>query len=161
MKSIPGQPDYFADEDGAIWSTKSGRPRRLKAFTRGRLGHLAVNLCQNGVYRLHSVHRLVAIAFIGEPPNGALVLHGDDDPTNNRIDNLRYGTPAENSAQMTARRRQAFGKRNANAILDVHQVSNIRRRHSAGESTASLAREFEVSESSVRSAWNGRTWRHV
>ncbi len=160
MLAIPGQPSYFADEIGAIWSTKSGRPKRLCAFTRGRLGHLAVNLSHEGRYRMHYVHRLVALTFIGEAA-GALVMHADDDPTNNHVDNLRYGTPAKNSAQMTSRRRQAHGERHGAARLDDDAVADIRRRHAAGESTAALARAFTVAESTVRDAWSGAHWRHV
>lgn len=41
------------------------------------------------------IHHLVAEAFIG-PRAGRLVLHLDDDGTNNRLENLRYGDREEN-----------------------------------------------------------------
>jgi hypothetical protein len=43
-----------------------------------------------------SVHRLVLLAFSGHCPPGKEGLHWDDDPTNNRLENLRWGTPGEN-----------------------------------------------------------------
>jgi hypothetical protein len=42
------------------------------------------------------VHSLVAEAFIGPRPIGLEVRHLDGDSTNNAVDNLRYGTHAEN-----------------------------------------------------------------
>ena len=44
------------------------------------------------------VHHLVAQAFIGDRPEGQLVLHWDDDKRNNNVENLRYGTHKENIA---------------------------------------------------------------
>jgi hypothetical protein len=43
------------------------------------------------------VHRLVCEAFHGEPPFvNAVVIHLDEDSTNNRPENLRWGTQKEN-----------------------------------------------------------------
>lgn len=55
-----------------------------------------VMLCGHGRQRLQLVHRLVAAAFIGPCPDGLSVLHWDDDPDNNQVSNLRYGTLSEN-----------------------------------------------------------------
>ena len=45
------------------------------------------------------VHVLVCLAWHGPPPfERALVLHHDDDPQNNRPDNLRWGSHADNEA---------------------------------------------------------------
>lgn len=42
------------------------------------------------------VSRLVAIAFIPNPDNLPLVRHLDDDPLNNCVDNLAWGTQTDN-----------------------------------------------------------------
>jgi len=49
-------------------------------------------------------HRLVALAFIPNPENNPLVLHINDDSTNFLIENLKWGTPAENSKGVVNRR---------------------------------------------------------
>ena len=47
--------------------------------------------------RIRIVAHAVAEAFLGPRPKGLLVLHEDDDKTNNHASNLRYGTKSENS----------------------------------------------------------------
>lgn len=44
----------------------------------------------------HLVNRLVASAFIPNPNNYPLVLHSDDNPLNNNVKNLRWGTQKHN-----------------------------------------------------------------
>lgn len=46
----------------------------------------------------HQIHHLVLEAFVGPKPLGMYGCHRDDDPTNNRLDNLYWGTPADNTA---------------------------------------------------------------
>lgn len=60
-------------------------------------GHLSVCFVANGAQWNELVHRLVLIAFIGPPPVGMHALHRDGDPANNRLSNLRWGTPSDNS----------------------------------------------------------------
>lgn len=44
-----------------------------------------------------TVHRLVALAFLGERPEGLVVDHIDRNKENNHFTNLRYATPSVNS----------------------------------------------------------------
>jgi hypothetical protein len=54
--------------------------------------------------KMYKIHALVAAAFIGPRPPGLEVMHANDIPTDNRVENLSYGSRAENIATMTARR---------------------------------------------------------
>ncbi len=71
------------------------RERILKSSP-NRDGYLQVSLWDNGTERKRTVHRLVAEAFIGPCPELHEVCHGDGNPRNNRLENIRYGTHAEN-----------------------------------------------------------------
>lgn len=44
-----------------------------------------------------TVHRMVLEAFVGPCPSGLMALHNDDDPTNNTLSNLSWGTRSDNS----------------------------------------------------------------
>ena len=61
-----------------------------------RQGYRMITLSADGVSRSVKIHRLVAEAFIPNPENHPHVLHWDDDPTNNRVENLRWGTQSDN-----------------------------------------------------------------
>lgn len=52
----------------------------------------AVNLYKNKKCKQHSVHRLVAIAFLPNPNNLPLINHKDEDTFNNCKDNLEWCT---------------------------------------------------------------------
>ena len=79
--------------DSRGWRFK-GRVMRCASDARG---YRRVRLSRAGTQSTRLVHRLVAEAHIGPPPTGArLVRHLNDDPNDNRVENLSYGTDADN-----------------------------------------------------------------
>ena len=81
--------------------------RNGKTFTRtvaGKLlspgryesGHLFVNLYRGNQPHPVRVHHLVLEAFVEPRPEGMLGLHRDDDPANNHVSNLYWGTYSDN-----------------------------------------------------------------
>lgn len=58
-------------------------------------GYMTVNLCKNGKSNTKRVHRLVALAFLGE--SDLQVDHKDGNKLNNKLDNLEYVTPKDNT----------------------------------------------------------------
>jgi len=86
---------YSVSSTGKIWSFfRCGRV--LRPASQVPHGHMHVNLNRDGKRETHSVHRLVARAFIGEP-TGPLVRHIDGNARNNNLANLAYGTSSENN----------------------------------------------------------------
>lgn len=67
----------------------------LRPDTSG-LGHARIYLYRHGGRRKVLVHRLVAEAFIPNPEGYPLVRHRDDDPSNNNVGNLQWGTHSDN-----------------------------------------------------------------
>jgi len=60
--------------------------------------YLIVDLCSaDHKKHIHKVHRLVLEAFVGPRPEGYVACHGNDDPTDNRLDNLRWDTRSANT----------------------------------------------------------------
>lgn len=59
-------------------------------------GHMTITITHAKEKFSTHVHRLVAWAFLGPQPPEAFVRHVDGDPSNNRLNNLAYGTPWEN-----------------------------------------------------------------
>lgn len=72
-------------------------PQRDMKTVTTKHGYKSLHLSKDGVATGHLVHRLVARAFLGEPPLGKeLVLHGQGGPGDNRVENIRWGSYLEN-----------------------------------------------------------------
>ena len=69
-----------------------------------RDGYRRVALSVDGSARMVSIHVLVALAFIG-PRGSSVIEHIDDDPSNARLDNLRYVTWSHSISRSAAKRR--------------------------------------------------------
>lgn len=73
----------------------------------GKARYNSVALNKNGIRKTAKVHRLVAKAFIPNPMGYSCVNHKDENPFNNRADNLEWCTQEHNLNYGTARERIA------------------------------------------------------
>lgn len=96
-RELPGYEGlYKISSDGQVWSVRGGR---LLNPTVSPHGYHSYGLSRDGNYRKFRAHRLVALTFIGPEPEGKpYVLHENDIPNDNRVGNLRWGSPKENLA---------------------------------------------------------------
>lgn len=62
-----------------------------------RDGYQRLGLRKSGVAKCEYIHRLVAIAFIPNPLNKPQVNHIDGNKQNNKVNNLEWVTPFENT----------------------------------------------------------------
>jgi hypothetical protein len=83
--------------NGNIYHLVPGKPK--KQLIGKRAGHHYVILYKNNKMSNKYVHRLVAIEFIENPNNLPNVCHKDNDPSNNSVDNLYWGTQSDNLKQ--------------------------------------------------------------
>jgi hypothetical protein len=83
-------------------------------------------LCRDGARSGHTVHTLVASAFLGPCPAGQEVRHADHNPSNNTIDNLSYGTRAQNRDDSRQANRLARGEKIAQHKATEQDVLDIR-----------------------------------
>lgn len=74
-------------------------------------GHLRVRLSRGGASAGPLIHRLVLEAFLGPCPAGMEGCHGDGNPTNNHVDNLRWATRSENQLDSVAHGTHQFARR--------------------------------------------------
>lgn len=120
---IPGYPGYEASTDGHIahWH-RSGRHLPYRRYLKPsalKSGHMLVTVTDDaGKTHRRYVHRLVLMAFVGVPEPGMYACHYDDDPSNNHLSNLRWGTAADNGADH--RRTTRSGKVLKVQPVDIH-----------------------------------------
>lgn len=81
---------------GPYGSTVWCKPKILKG-TPDRQGYLQIGLSgHGGVPVKKKIHRLVLEAFVGPCPPGEQTRHKNGHPSDNRIENLTWGTPSQN-----------------------------------------------------------------
>lgn len=73
----------------------NSNPKILTQTPVGKLNHMRVTLYGDKRVSL-LVHRLVAEAFIPNPNNYPIVRHMNNNPSDNRVSNLKWGTQSDN-----------------------------------------------------------------
>lgn len=109
------------------------------------------------------VHCLVLEAFVGPCPKGMECRHLDGNPSNNRLNNLAWGTPKENMADRKLHGRGAEGSKSARAKLTEENIPDIRRIIASGKRGVMTvaAKKYGVDVATIRDIRDGKTWRHV
>jgi hypothetical protein len=92
-KDIEGYTIYQVSTFGNV--RNKDRNKLLKQKVE-KTGYIRVSLCENQNRKYHSIHRLVAEAFIENHENKSQVDHKDDDKANNNVTNLQWATAEEN-----------------------------------------------------------------
>jgi len=125
-------------------------------------GYLAVNLSREHQMRRCVVHRLVMFAFAGPEPAGHQVNHINGDKRDNRLENLEWVTPAENTRHAFARGLR-FTRRGYKVKYRVTptQVVEIRRLSAEGWSLSELAKEFDAPMSTLNRIVLRHTWKNI
>jgi hypothetical protein len=164
---IPGFENYAADSVGSIWSLNyrgGGLLKRLSAPL-GSNGYHTVPLYKDGKRLNKSVHTLIALAFIGERPEGLDVCHNNGNKTDNRLDNIRYDTRAGNAADRKVHGTENSGSSHGQAVLEENKIVEIRNRYATGKviqagrvTQKQLADEFGVSRQTINYIINYKAW---
>lgn len=109
------------------------------------------------------VHRLAYRLFVGEIPEGMLVLHSCDNPICFNPDHLYLGTHADHRRDMCLKGRanNPRGEAVNSAKLTEDQVREIRHLYTEGFSQRKLAGMFKVNSATIHPLVHRKTWKHV
>lgn len=91
FREIPNCPGYFVSNRGTV---RRGLSKILKQY-RDADGYLILSILMNGKRKSSSVHRLVAMTFIGDV-KGMTVDHKNHIKSDNWVENLEIVTQKEN-----------------------------------------------------------------
>lgn len=165
-KAVPGWEGLYEVSD-------QGRVRRVAPSRGTRAGHIltpatgidgysmAALTRSPGQRRSVRVHRLVAAAFLGNPPHGReQVNHRNGLKHDNRVLNLEWVSASENvrHAYATGLQPSRKGESNGRAKLTRTQVREIRKRYSKGEASKDLADEFRVTKTQLLAIIDHEVW---
>lgn len=109
-------------------------------------------------------HRIAWQIFTGQPvPKGVLVLHSCDNPACCNIKHLSLGSPQDNMNDKMSRGREINlkGQDCPSAKLTQANVLEIFERLTNGESQYSIAKVFNISQTTVSEIARGEIWKHL
>lgn len=181
------RPVPIAEYAEAYSVSNLGNTRREIARTSGKVGrpapsqincygYVLLRLCNKGKHHTVTLHRLVAIAFLGPIPAGHTVDHINGIKADNRASNLRYltgpeqmreasrlGLLAKGNGHYSRMRpdRVPRGSKHGKAQITEDTAAAIRVLRSLGWHYAALTRAFGISKDLVAQVATGKTWKHV
>jgi hypothetical protein len=164
IKEIPEYPGFYATDTGIILSMRSGRKRILSQTLHKGYYRVHIKALKNIWIRV-PVHQLVLFAFYGPKPfANAVCRHLNGNPTDNRSDNLKWGTAKENVHDSISQGTAACLRHGETAIaskLTERQVLEIERRAKHGELERDLAAEFGIDQKHVSEIKLHQTWKRL
>jgi hypothetical protein len=178
MKNTPTQAATEAAELPEVWAWVHGYEGlyqvsnfgRVKSETRGPKNpttknrrYLSVRLHKDGKAANHYVHRLVAKAFIPNPENLPQTNHRNGKRHDNHVSNLEWVTASQNTRHsfQVLGNRPAWGERSNFSKLTEKQVTKIRFRLKQGDKHRDIAKDFDVSRTTVGAINTGANWKYL
>jgi len=144
---------YSSVREGKMFSKPDEGDRTYKTVGMNKPGGKSKNC---------GVHWVVLEAFVGPRPEGMEGCHNDGNPSNNRLDNLRWDTHKGNHEDRIRHGTNNGGEKNGATRLTESDVVEIRRLYSTGEYLMSeLAKQYQMTDMGIRTLIRGITWSHV
>ena len=168
MKPIPNFPDYFADEQGNIYSMKPPNgggiapthPRKLKPCI--VKGYYAVNLYNGGKHSMCRVHQLILTTFVSPRPKDMQACHGINGQYDNSLGNLYYATAKQNAADKYRDGTERALDNHPFRKLNMGLVRAIRKCYAQrliwGTRRKDLAEIFNVHRRTIQALLSRETW---
>ena len=162
LVTIPNFPNYAITKDGRVWSK---RFHRWLKSCKNTHGYIVIALCRNKKHFTERIHRLILETFVGVCPNGKQCRHLNGIKTDNRLENLCWGTPRENG-QDTKKHGNHIGINegieNGQSKLIEQDIRIIIYMHRTGEFTQrEIANIYNVTDATVSKIINKKLWKHI
>lgn len=125
--------------NGKVWYTKKGQ---ILKGSENNKGYLYVNLSKNGKIKTHRMHRLVAFAFVDGWFEGAHIDHINTVRDDNRVINLRWVTPKENTNnELTLKHKSESHKGEKNYMFGKHHTEESKQKMSEAQKGKTFSEE--------------------
>lgn len=163
-KQIPGYEGvYEVSNIGGVKSIKRTTTKGgiLKQKRRKDGWYLSVALHKHGKTNHFSVHTLVLLAFVGPRQSGHVCRHLNGICTDNRIENLEYGTVSQNTQDSIAHGTMPYGERHGSHKLKAEDVIYIRSDLSKKFKQQELADRFGVNQTLISRIRLRKCWKHI
>lgn len=159
-KTVKEYPDYLVSNTGLVRSLKKDGKILIQQLNRS--GYLTVRLYEKGKWRIFTVHKLVALAFIENSLNKPTVNHIDGIKTNNNVENLEWYTYSEqaNHAIKTNLRLIKYGEESPRAKFNNEEIGEIKKLYATKKYTyQDLANKYDVNKMTILRIMNDQTYK--
>jgi hypothetical protein len=171
IRHMPGWDGYAVTDAGRVFTCRSKYPFpefpfeiwSEKLATKGHRGYWVVTFHARGSTKQFKLHQAILMAFVGPKPEGFHGCHYDDDPDNNTLSNLRWGSASSNRRDMIRNGRNADrkGVKHPLAKLSADDVERVKMLRGEGHTLRVIGSEFGISEAQVSLISRGKSWRHT
>lgn len=166
-RSIPSHPTYAVSDDGLVKNRISDQLLKLQDqwYPNAKTAYKRVHLfnTKSKKYHKHSVHSLVAEAFIGPRPRGHQVNHKDLNRGHNHVSNLEYVTPSRNTQHAYEMGRKPYvrpqGADSCRAKFSWKVVRQIRAEVVNGVSRKLICKKYHISKGHLSQIVNRKIYR--
>jgi hypothetical protein len=161
-KDIPGY-------EGLYQASNLGRVKRLGYYpsngiyvdekirkqTTNNRGYRTLSIYKNNIHKHCQVHRLILLAFIGQPQRGMVCFHNNGIRDDNRLENLRYDANKPDFIPCYN------GEDHPGAKLTASYVKKIRYLLSIGISQREIADKYRLTQPAISAIKRRVTWSHI
>jgi len=168
MKTIPNFPGYLITKDGRIWCKPYidtiGRKRKGKWIKTNLVfnGYMAATLHKNRKQYHCFVHRLVLETFVSKCTINMECRHLDGNKLNNNLNNLKWGTSKENTADRKKHGTMYIpnlkGEDCGQAKLSNQDVKTIFKMLKNNVARHLICFIYEITDRHLRRIKNGKRW---
>lgn len=148
----------------SVWNGKTFFLQKERILIPGLINNERPFVClyKNKISKNNLINRLVLLAFVGPCPEGMECCHGpDQNPLNNKIENLRWGTREENCFDRIVAGVSPRGKNNGNVKLTYKKVNKIREKYATKKYTQrQIGNEFNICQSHISSIIRYKVWNY-
>jgi hypothetical protein len=150
--------EYFIDENGNIYrNNKIRKPKKSSGMP-----YYQIDLWKKGKCEIKYIHRIVAETFIPNPDNKPFVNHKNTIKTDNRVENLEWVSPKENTNHAKSNGLMDFnGEKNPQSKLTKEQIIQIKKeyvRNSRTFGSTALSKKYNVCFQQIIRIVNGERW---
>lgn len=154
--------DYYANEDGSIYSSISNK---TLSYQLDKNGYAKVQLSSvDGKRHRYSVHRLILENFNPiEGMENLQVNHIDGNKLNNKLNNLEWCTCSENQihAYKTGLKNQKGDKNNASKLTEEQVLEIINLLLSKQFTQKEIAFKYNVCEDTIGAIKRKKNWKYL
>jgi len=138
-------------------------PETIRSTRYTKAGYNKISLWNNGKAKHLLIHRLVGEYFVfnPDPINFKQIGHIDNNPSNPRWDNLKWGTQKMNIQYAVECGRWHTGNKNHKTKLKESDIPVIRKLISENVTSRNIGKQFNVGHAAILSIKNNNTWKHI